>query len=376
MNILIAGDFCPLDVVEQSFRRRDYELILGEVSPIINNTDYSIVNLECPVCYGGEKPINKCGPNLSCSENGVEAIKWVGFKCVTLANNHFLDFGKEGVENTMNACAKLGVDKVGGGRNIQEASQILYKTINGKKIAIINCCEHEFSIATEATAGCNPLNPIQQYYSIKDAKQEAEYVLVIVHGGHEHYQLPSIRMQETYRFFIDAGADAVVNHHQHCYSGYEVYKEKPIFYGLGNFCFSKSGKIDDIWNYGYMVKIYFETNVTFDIFPYKQCSKEPSIRMLDKKDFNNKLGTLCGIINNPIRLKREVDNYYHDCEKSIENLLEPLLVFKLFSSLRRRKLAPSLVTKRWLIKLFNFVICESHRDKMQYYLEKKIKENA
>lgn len=43
-------------------------------------------------------------------------------------------------------------------------------------------------------------------------------------------------MQEIYRFFVDIGADAVINHHQHCYSGYEVYKEKPIFYGLGNFC--------------------------------------------------------------------------------------------------------------------------------------------
>jgi poly-gamma-glutamate synthesis protein (capsule biosynthesis protein) len=44
-------------------------------------------------------------------------------------------------------------------------------------------------------------------------------------------------MVETYRFFIEAGADAVVNHHQHCICGYEVYKGKPIFYGLGNFCF-------------------------------------------------------------------------------------------------------------------------------------------
>lgn len=52
-----------------------------------------------------------------------------------------------------------------------------------------------------------------------------------MHGGHEHYQLPSLRMQETYRFFIDAGADVVVNHHQHCFSGYEIYNNKYIFMG-------------------------------------------------------------------------------------------------------------------------------------------------
>jgi poly-gamma-glutamate synthesis protein (capsule biosynthesis protein) len=121
---------------------------------------------------------------------------------------------------------------VGGGTNLQEASKILYKKIDEKVLALINCCENEFSIATEVTAGSNPLNPIQQYYAIQEAKSKADYVLVIVHGGHELWQLPSPRMQETYRFFIDAGADAVVNHHQHCYSGYEIYKKKPYILNL------------------------------------------------------------------------------------------------------------------------------------------------
>ena len=54
-----------------------------------------------------------------------------------------------------------------------EASKILYKEIAGMTLAIINCCEHEFSIATEKTAGSNPLNPIKQYYAIKEAKEKA-----------------------------------------------------------------------------------------------------------------------------------------------------------------------------------------------------------
>ena len=98
----------------------------------------------------------------------------------------------------------------------------MYKRKDGETLAIINCCEHEFSIADDDSAGANPLNPIQQYYKIKEARLNADYVLVIVHGGHEMYQLPSLRMVDTYRFFIDAGADAVVNHHQHCFSGYET----------------------------------------------------------------------------------------------------------------------------------------------------------
>ena len=201
MKILIAGDYCPHNRVAGLFERDEYDSVLSDVKDVIEGADYSVVNLECPVTKGGERPITKYGPNLHCSEKGVEALKWVGFNCVTLANNHFFVFGADGIENTLAVCKKYGFDTVGGGRNLQEASNILYGSICGETLAIINCCEHEFSIATETSAGSNPLNPIQQYYSIKEAKQNVDYLLVIVHGGHEMYQLPSPRMQETYRFF-------------------------------------------------------------------------------------------------------------------------------------------------------------------------------
>lgn len=64
-------------------------------------------------------------------------------------------------------------------------------------------------------------------------------------------------MVDTYRFFIDAGADAVINHHQHCISGYEHYQGKPIFYGIGNFFFPPIFKhTPKSWNEGYMVTLF------------------------------------------------------------------------------------------------------------------------
>ena len=117
MKVLIAEDFCPQNRMKELFDKSEFDSILGVVKPIIKQADYSIVNYECPVCYGDEKPIEKCGPNLSCSEKGVETVKWTGFDCVTLANNHFLDFGIEGIDNTLAACKKYGLDVVGGGYN-------------------------------------------------------------------------------------------------------------------------------------------------------------------------------------------------------------------------------------------------------------------
>lgn len=75
---------------------------------------------------------------------------------------------------------KGGIFTVGVGIDLNDAARILYIESKGRKLAIINCCENEFSVATESTAGGNPLLPIQQFYKIQEAKENADYVLVIV----------------------------------------------------------------------------------------------------------------------------------------------------------------------------------------------------
>ena len=372
MKVLIAGDFCPRYRVAEIFEMGDYESVLGEVKEIISDADYSIVNFECPVTKGGEKPIEKCGPNLQCSEKGIEAVKWVGFDCVTLANNHFLDYGKEGVEHTLEACRKYSVDTVGGGMNLQEASKILYKEIDGNTLAIINCCEHEFSIATDMMAGSNPLNPIQQYYDIKEARMKADYVLVIVHGGNEHYQLPSPRMQETYRFFVDAGADAVVNHHQHCYSGYEIYNGKPIFYGLGNFCFDWKGKHNTLWNEGYIVLLDItEKETKIECIPYIQCNVELNVFPLkDKREqkFIESINKLNSIISDKDELAKKYIEYI-DNNCGLKAVFSPYSN-KLLYFLCSHGLIPSLISKKKRKLILAYIQCESHFPKVIKYLKK------
>lgn len=371
MRIIIAGDFVPRDRVAQLLDNNQYEIVLGEVRSVIQGADYSVVNLECPISDNRSLlPIRKVGPNLLYSNKGVEAIKWAGFNCVTLANNHICDFGNEGVKNTLNSLKDHNMDFVGGGMNITEASRTFYKTIKGQRLAIINCCEHEFSIATDSTAGSNPLNAIQQYYAIYEAKSNADKVLVIVHGGHEHFQLPSPRMVETYRFFIDAGADAVVNHHQHCYSGYEVYKGKPIIYGLGNFCFDNPSKRSGIWTEGYMASIDFSgNNPSFDIHPYRQCAAEPRIELLPKDAFNEQLDSLNKTISDKMALKEQLNKYYTSCETQYSNMFEPVQN-RFYLAAKKRGWLPSMISKSRKLIAANYIICEAHRDKLIHWLSK------
>ena len=368
MKVLIAGDYVPCERVATALESGDYSC-LEEVFFLIQNVEYSIVNLECPVVTTEAKPIYKAGPNLKCSERAVECLHQTGFHCLTLANNHFLDYGSSGVEDTLIACEKYGISHVGGGRNSEEAAKIHYFHEEGHTLAIINCCEHEYSIATSTSPGSNPLNIVKQFYAIREARKNADKVLVIVHGGYEMCQLPLPRMVETYRFFIDAGADAVVNHHQHCFSAYEVWNGKPIFYGLGNFCFDRKGQENTIWNEGYMVTLDL-SNDSFLIHPYVQCSDEPKVKLLKQDAYNNRLLQLNEFVQDEQRLKKEIELFFDSKKHTHSRIFEPILNSK-WLSLIRRGWVPSLISKERILQADNYVRCESLRDGLLYYLSDK-----
>lgn len=375
MKILIAGDFCDKFRVSDLIARKEYDTLFDNVRDIVSSADYSIVNFEFPIVAKEGNPIAKCGPNLKGQTASVEAIKYAGFRCCTLANNHILDQGEACLLDTKNRLEEAGIKTVGAGANLSEASEILYIEKEGQKVAIINCCEHEFSIATENSPGANPLNPILQYYKIQEARQKADYVLVIVHGGHEHYQLPSPRMKETYRFFLDAGADAVVNHHQHCYSGYEVYNEKPIFYGIGNFLFDREGVRNSIWNEGFMVELTFGKIISYQLIPYVQCAEDTTIELMTGgkvKEFEDQIIKLNKIISDDEKIEVAFRDLAGQKSRSQK------LVFSPYSNRLSRALAyrgwiPSFLHKKKITEIINYIACESHRDISLTLLQRLLK---
>lgn len=378
MKILIAGDFAPSQArLAKQIEDKKFSAVFSEnVREIIKSADFSFVNFESPIVEEGYKPISKCGPNLRCTKEAAEAVRYAGFTGVTMANNHILDFGAEGLHKSVECCKSQGLDIVGVGENLYDAEKILYLEKEGKILAVINCCEHEFTIATEAEAGANPLNPVRQFYAIQEAKKNADYVIVIVHGGHEMFQLPSPRMVETYRFFIDAGADAVVNHHQHCYSGYEYYNGKPIFYGLGNFCFDEEGLRDCSWNEGYMVMFEFiDTSIRYELYPYTQCNEKANVELMtDKSDFLKNIDHFNAVIRNSESLRKVCDDYYLSAIESFNSLLQPY-ENRILNKLYNMKLLPSLVSIRKKIRILNSINCESHLDKFVFTLKQMIIKN-
>ena len=372
IELAIAGDF-SYSSIKEATQNIDYQNSFGAIKHIIDECDYSIVNLESPVIFGNPTPINKFGPNLYSNSKAFDLIRYLGFKGVTLANNHFFDQGTQGINDTISLCAKNNIAYFGGGHNVQEASKTKYLELNNKLIAIINCCEIEYSIANEKHGGSNPLNPISQYYAITEAKHRADLVIVITHGGIEHFQYPTLKMQETYRFFIDAGADAVVNHHQHCFSGYEYYKEAPIVYGLGNFFFPRVKYSNTFWNFGYIAKLIINEKIQLKIYPYNQCSGDVNIIPLNSpeyNEFNQQLDRINSIISNPDSLIKINSDFMKKGCDTYDWLFQPY-DNKYLKVLASKGFLPKFFSQRRLDEIMSLINCQSHYDRFNYYLKQK-----
>lgn len=377
MRISIVGDFCPSGRFIAKPLMSPEDSVFAALYPYLSKSQLSIVNLECPLAENSFEKIKKQGPSLRCNKKDIQYLKDSGFNVITLANNHIKDYGEKGVNETISCADELGLKYVGAGCNLDEASKTLYYTTEEETIAIINCCEHEFSIADVNTAGANPLNPTQQFYAIQRAKAIANRVIIIVHGGHEHYHLPSPRMVETYRFFIDSGADAVINHHQHCCSGYELYKEKPIFYGIGNFCFDNPVHSERKWHLGMLVSLNLGNDISFEITPFIQFGIEPNIELLnlqEKNEFMKFLMETNKIIQDKNNLMREFNIMKINKSQSVLLHLMPY-TNKYLRYLAYKKLLPSFLSKKKCIQIFNVINCESHRDLMLSILEDRIYDN-
>lgn len=101
-SVIIAGDLVPIGRVAKLFDDKRFADVLEDVRSVTQECDFSIVNLEAPVVFSKEcKPIKKAGPNLKTNNSAIEAIKYAGFDAVTLANNHFRDYGNKGCEDTI-----------------------------------------------------------------------------------------------------------------------------------------------------------------------------------------------------------------------------------------------------------------------------------
>lgn len=241
MKTLLLGDFSPTDVTNPLFREKKIDTLFTDAVSLFKGNDVNLVNFECAIT-DSETIIDKFGPGLRCCEEVAEVLKEVGVGYCALSNNHVFDFGKEGFYNTIRVLENNGMKLTGYGENEADSRKDLVVEKDGEKVAFINVCEHEYSYALENRCGCRAFDPFDTMEDIRKAKENADRVIVLYHGGKEQCEYPSPRLMKLCRAMVKNGADVVLCQHSHCIGAYEQFEGGHILYGQGNYHFVKQSK--------------------------------------------------------------------------------------------------------------------------------------
>lgn len=240
MKITVFGDICPLQ------NGNPFGFVVPEDEIVIGN-------LECALT-DHPKPVKKAGPVLYNPTSFAATLKGNGFFAVSLANNHIRDCGDEGVLSTINACKSNGIKTFGADATPESAAQPLIIEHDGMKVAFVSFAEKEFNFVQAGKAGAIAFDPYESYDRIRDVRNNVDALIVLYHGGIEHYIYPSPLLRKKCRKMIEAGADVVLCQHSHCIGTREEYNGSEILYGQGNSVFGYR-KGDDSWNHGLLARI-------------------------------------------------------------------------------------------------------------------------
>lgn len=229
------------------------------VNPVLHQADVVLGQLEVPFTTRDRHAVEwgRIPSNLT-------PLVSSGFDAVTLASNHLMDAGEEGVEDTIAWLREHNIAYTGGGMDIHEARRPVIIERDGTRFGFLNysCVGPKETWATTEKPGCAYVHVITHYEldhatpggppniytwaesktlgamidDIRKLRAQCDVLMVAFHKGIAHTPAKLAEYEHQVSFAaIDAGADVVVGHHAHILKGIEVYKGKVIFHGLCNF---------------------------------------------------------------------------------------------------------------------------------------------
>ena len=253
VTLLIFGDICPDWGFPELFASGDPEKVFHDILPLIRSADYAVGNLEAPATASDRK-LAKNSVNLKARPSDVALLRDAGFRAFSLANNHILDYGTEGLKDTLSLLEQDQLGHYGAG-SAEAAAQPHVAVLSGVKVGFLAFAEHEFNCAKDYGAGANLWDDLDGIRAIREAKRSCDYLIVQYHGGIEHYRYPSPVLQKKCRAMIDAGADFVTCQHSHVIGTRERWNGGEILYGQGNAVFGHSEARGAAWNNGLICRL-------------------------------------------------------------------------------------------------------------------------
>lgn len=235
-SILFAGDILIANNALNYIRKNGHEYPFAKIKNDITEYDYFVANLETPITSRGIEYTNKLF-RFRLNDQQVQALKCLDLSAVTLANNHIMDYGHEGMRDTLAFLEKNGIAYAGAGKDIAAAREPLKIRLGRHECFILAYCERppESFFAGPNSHGSARFIIDDVKTDIAKYKNNRTIVIVSLHWGQERREAPRRDQIESARAIIGAGADMIVGHHPHWAQGIEIYKGKPIIYSLGDF---------------------------------------------------------------------------------------------------------------------------------------------
>lgn len=207
---------------------------------LLKDSDFNVGNLECAITDSDVGETDKTW-TFALPTKYLQALKETRIDLFSIANNHILDYGIDGMKNTMKELSDSGIGYVGAGDNEDEAKKAYIKEIDGKRYAFFAASAvlpQDSWKATPNRAGVfNGYDISVICEEIKVIKKQVNKVIVYMHWGNELEIVSNVWQKQYARRIVDAGADLIVGAHSHIVQEIEYYKGVPIVYSLGNFIY-------------------------------------------------------------------------------------------------------------------------------------------
>jgi hypothetical protein len=366
VSILFTGDYHIYGPFDDFIKKnRQHNVFSVDLVNLISKSSFSIFNLENPIT-SRRNGIVKFGPYGVGSNDSLVPIKKAGFNLATFATNHTYDMGNVGIEDTLNAARENNIEIIGAGLTEKDARRIYYKEIGKLKFAILNFARKEFNIVTENHGGANPLDIIDNINDIRKAKENADFVIVIVHEGQDVFHLPYPGLVKQLRFYAEMGANLIVTHHARYFSGYELYNNVPIFYGLGNLLHYSI--ISEEHN-GLIIRLLINVkrNIKLELHPILFDPEKMQVDLAKDKDQNlmlTKIHEYSDVIINENLLKKQWTEYVLSKKGHYLSIASgrPHIIYRVFKKIGFENLYIKflMINKKRFLGIWNIARCQAH----------------
>lgn len=336
MKIALAGDVMLGRLVNEALQTRAPEYPWGDVLPLLRASDLNLINLECAIT-SCEKAVPKVF-NFRSDPKNIQVLKTARIDVVNLANNHVLDFGVEGLSETLRLLDEAGIRRVGAGHDLNEARQPVVLERKGMRVGILGMTDNEPGWAATPDAAGIKFVEVGDVSAVEEPvaalRQQCDVLIVSMHWGPNMREQPSAKFVHFAHALIDRGVDIFHGHSAHIVQRVERYKQGLILYDTGDFIddYAVDPQLRNDLSFLYVIDVAPDHELKLELVPVKISNFQVNLAQgQEKEGCLRRQRALCAsavyeVLESTSELRLRV--YGKDKKKVFENA-----VFAMFDSL-------------------------------------------